>query len=246
MWWGVIILDRFVNIGNRGKPFASSDPPLDTHLPTDDSSWDRGQMLVTAPLALSASQTVRAAPFARTCQASHLLGKIVRHLNDSQLPVDYKFEEALQLNRTTQALASLLPAEAEEDDPVVCPTLCTSMAVCYSGLLTLYDSYSCSERAVSNGPETQLQMQKESIEGLSTFSAAVLHFGRRVRNFLERGGLERLSPLVIDCLYQAAANYAWYVRESSDPACGERLVELKELLTICDRRWRVAGKCEVL
>jgi hypothetical protein len=35
---------------------------------------------------------------------------------------------------------------------------------------------------------------------------------------------------------------AWYVRESSDPACTDRLLELKELLNILDRRWKVAGQ----
>ena len=35
---------------------------------------------------------------------------------------------------------------------------------------------------------------------------------------------------------------AWYVRESSDHACSERLFELKELLILLDRRWKVAGQ----
>lgn len=242
VWWGVIILDRFVSIGHRGKPFASADPSLDIHLPTDDSHWDRGQMLVAAPLALSASPTTRAAPFARTCQASHLLGKVIRHLNDKNLPLDYKFDEALQLNRTIRALAGLLPNEAEEDDPNVRPTLCTSMAICYSALLILFDNYSCTERSVPNGPETQLVLQKECIEGLAEISGTALNLARRIRSFIDRAGLARLSPLTIDCIYQAAANYAWYVRESSDATCGERLAELKELLSLCDRRWRVAGQ----
>lgn len=68
VWWGVVILDRFINLGHRGKPLATNDPGLETHLPTDDESWDRGHMLVAAPLALSASETIRTAPFARTCQ----------------------------------------------------------------------------------------------------------------------------------------------------------------------------------
>jgi hypothetical protein len=116
------------------------------------------------------------------------------------------------------------------------------MAICYSALLTLYDGYSCSERAVPNGPESQLVMQKEAIDGLSEYSAAVMTLARRVRQFIDRDGVGRLSPLLIDSFYQAAANYAWYVRESSDPVCGERLAELKELLTVCDKRWRVAGQ----
>ena len=85
-------------------------------------------------------------------------------------------------------------------------------------------------------------MQKESLEGLSEISATVMHLAHRVRNFIGKDGLQRLSPLVIDCLYQAAANYAWYVRESSDLVCGERLAELKEILTQCNAKWRVAGQ----
>ncbi|KAK5134599.1 hypothetical protein LTR08_006255 [Meristemomyces frigidus] len=242
VWWAIVILDRHINIGHRGKPFAATDPLLETHLPTEDASWDRGHMLVAAPLALSASQTVRAAPFARTCQASHLLGKVLRHLTDKTIPADYRFDEALQLNRTIRALAGILPDEAEDDDPAVRPTLCTSMAICYSGLLTLYDAYSCTTNNVSLGPEAQLVMQKEAIEGLAEISATVMIFARRIRAFIDRAGLPKLSPFTIDCIYQAAANYAWYVRESSDPACGERLAELKELLMLCDQRWRVAGQ----
>ncbi len=248
VWWAVILLDRFVNIGHRGKPFASADPSLDTHLPTDDTAWDKGLMSVAAPLALSASQTICAAPFARTCQAAHLLGKVVRHINDTGLPPQFRFEEALQLNRTYRALAAALPDEAETDDPAAHPpALCTSMAICYSALLTLYDTYSCTERANPNGPEAQLVMQKEAIAGLSDISAAALHLARRIRGYVETegqgaGGLGRLNPLVIDCFYQAAANYAWYLRESSDPQCGERMGELKEVLKLCEGRWRVAGQ----
>jgi len=244
VWWGVVILDRFLNIGHRGKPFATADPSLDTHLPTDDASWDRGQMHVAAPLALSASQTIRAAPFARTCQAAHLLGKVIRHLNDKNLPMDYRFEEALQLERTVRALANLLPeeSESEEDDSALKPTLCTSMAICYSALLILYDLYSCTEQAPPNASEAHLQMQKTSIEGLGDISATVMLLARRVRDFIVKNGLGRVSPLVIDCFYQAAANYAWYMRESSDPTCGERVAELKDLLTECDKRWRVGGE----
>ncbi|KAF2170076.1 hypothetical protein M409DRAFT_64442 [Zasmidium cellare ATCC 36951] len=242
VWWAVIILDRFISIGHRRKPFASTDPSLDAHLPTDDSHWDRGQMLVAAPLALSASSTIRAAPFARTCQAAHLLGKVIRHLNDKNLPADYKFNEALQLHRTLRALCEVLPAEAEEDDPTVKPTLCSPMAICYSGLLTLYDQYACTERAMENAPETQLVMQKEAIDGLGDISSQAMDLARRVRTFVDRAGLQRVSPLVVDSLYQAAANYAWYVRESSSPECAERLAELKEILLLLDRRWKVAGE----
>ncbi|KAF2765205.1 hypothetical protein EJ03DRAFT_300603 [Teratosphaeria nubilosa] len=242
VWWGVVLMDRFVSIGNRAKPFATSDPSLDTHLPTEDAAWDRGQILVAAPLALSASTTIHAAPFARTCQACHLLGKVIRHKNDTNLPVDYKFEEALQLNRTLRALACILPSESEEDDPTQRPTLCTSMAMTYSALLELYEAYPYTEHAVPNGPETQLQMQQEAIAGISDITTQVLYLARRLRDFISRAGIGRLSPFTLDALYQGAANFACYARESSDPTCGERLLEMKEVLLLCEKRWKVAGE----
>ena len=208
VWWGVIIMDRFINIGHRGKPLSTSDPRLEAHLPTDDASWDRGQMLVAAPMSLSASQMIRVAPFARTCQAAHLLGKVLHHLDDKELPHDYRFEDALQLHRTMRALADVLPGEAADDDPNLKPSLCTSMAICYSGLLTLYDAYSCTERAHELGDqsEAQLVMQKESIDGLSEFSGRVVILAQKVRDVIERDGIGCLNPMVIDCIYQAAAN----------------------------------------
>lgn len=262
VWWGVVLLERFINLGHRGKPFATNDPGLETHLPTDDGSWDRGQMLVAAPLSLSASQTIKAAPFARTCQAAHLMGKVIRHIDDKTIPCEYRFQDALQLSRTMRALADVIPNDHDEQDPDMKPPLCTSIAICYSSLLTLYDAYSCTERAEEFTHEDQLVMQKESIEGLNEYSSRVFELGRQVKSIIERHGTAGLSPMIVDSTYQGAANCrhtvlnlistpedllthlldAWYVRESSDPVCGERLAELKEVLIMLDRRWRVAGQ----
>ncbi|KAI6807940.1 hypothetical protein KC332_g13203 [Hortaea werneckii] len=242
VWWGVLILDRISNIGHRGKPFASAEPSPDMHLPTDDAAWDRGQMLAAAPLSLSASQTIRASSFARACQSVHLAGKVCRHIDDKTTPLDYRFEEALQLHRTLKALAALLPTEAEGEDPTAGPTLCSSLAICYSALLTLYDAYGCSERLVPDAPESQLVMQKESIQGIAEVCESVLLLSRKIRQRIELGeSLGRLSPLTIECIYEAGASYAWYLRETSEPHYAEKLAEVKELLRLCERKWRVAG-----
>ena len=108
LWWGILVLDRFVHLGSRGKPFATTDPGLDVHLPTDDGSWDRGEMLVAAPLSLSASPTVGVSPFARVCQSAHLLGKVMRHIDDKSMSLEYRMTEALQLHRTMSAFADVL------------------------------------------------------------------------------------------------------------------------------------------
>lgn len=269
LWWGIVILDRFIHIGHRRKPLASVAPSLDTILPTEDAAWDRGQMLVAAPLSLSASETLRVSPFARTCQAAHLLGKIINHLDDKDLSVEYRFTDALQLHRTGRAFADVLYDQLSEDadeDATLQPSICASMAMIYSGLLTLYDGYSCTSKLPPEGGDQKLLMQKQSIDGLSKISGRASELARRLKNIAKSGGLDRLGPMVIDCVYQAAANCksarttsrrtpelrlvltksanapdAWYVRESSDQTCVERLQELKELLVLLERRWKVAG-----
>lgn len=206
VWWAILILDRFINIGHRGKPLSTSDPSLEMHLPTEDASWDRGQMLVAAPMSLSTSQTIHVAPFARCCQAAHLLGKTMRHLDDRNVPDQYRFDDALQLHRTMMALADVLPDEANADDPEIRPALCSSMAILYSALLTLYDAHSCTDRSTEQTCEAQLVVQKECIDGLSEISSRVVDLARKIRNVAETKGLGYLNPLVIDCIYQAAAN----------------------------------------
>lgn len=212
VWWGVVILDRFINIGHRGKPFAADDPSLETRLPTDDETWDRGQMVVAAPLSLSASQTVHAAPFARTCQAAHLTGKTVRHIDDKSIPSEYRFQDALQLSRTMRSLTDAIGNDYQQDEwqqqngVDLKPAAYTSMAICYSSLLTLFDAYSCSERAVENAGEDQLIMQKESIDGLREYSQRVVYLARRLKDIIDREGTSGLSPMIIDSVYQGAAN----------------------------------------
>jgi hypothetical protein len=205
VWWAILILDRFINIGHRSKPLSTTDPSIDMHLPTEDTAWDRGQMLVAAPMSLSTTQTVRVAPFARCCQAAHLLGKTLRHLDDRDVPDEYRFDDALQLHRTMMALADVLPDEASTDDEVR-PALCSSMAILYSALLTLYDAHSCTDRSTEQHCEAQLVVQKECIDGLSEVSSRVVGLARRIRNVIETKGFGHCNPLVIDSIYQSAAN----------------------------------------
>jgi hypothetical protein len=38
--WGIVILDRYISLQNRGRSFTAIDPDLDHHLPVDDGAWD--------------------------------------------------------------------------------------------------------------------------------------------------------------------------------------------------------------
>ena len=242
VWWAVVVLDRFVNIGNPHHPFASEDPSLETCLPTDDESWDKGEMTANELLLVSSSPSIRAAPFARTCQAAHLLGKVLHHINDTDMELNFRFEQANQLNRTVRALANLLPDEAFEEDTTNRPTLCIALAICYTALLVLYDAYSCTEASIPKKTVAAIEIQESAISGLREISSEVLRFSRRLRSFLDVNSLAKMSPLIADCLYQAAANYVWYVRESGDQDCLAKLQEVKSILVMIEPQWKVAGK----
>lgn len=242
VWWAVVVLDRFVNIGNPHHPFASEDPSLEAYLPVDDETWDKGEMTANELLLVSSSPSAKAAPFARTCQAAHLLGKVLHHINDTDMELNFRFEQANQLNRTVRALANLLPDEAFEDDVLNGPTLCTAMAICYSALLVLYDAYSCSESSIPRKTAGHLEIQESAISGIKEMSAEVLRFCKRLKSFSELNGLAKMSPLIADCLYQAAANYSWYVRESGDQDCLAKLQEIKSILVMIEPQWKVAGE----
>ena len=242
VWWAVVVLDRFVNVGNPHHPFASEDPSLETYLPVDDQTWDKGEMTANELLLVSSSPSAKAAPFARTCQASHLLGKVLHHINDTDMELNFRFEQANQLNRTVRALANLLPDEAFEEDVLNAPTLCTAMAICYSALLKLYDTYSCTGSSIPRMTAAHVEIQESAISGLKEISAEVLRFCKRLRSFSELNGLAKMSPLIADCLYQAAANYSWYVKESGDQESLARLQEIKSILVMIEPQWKVAGE----
>lgn len=196
-------------------------------------------------------------------RSAHLMGKALRHIDDKTIPWDYRFQEALQISRTLKALADVIPSDHDESDPDMAPPSCTSIAICYSALLTLYDTYSCTESVNDDMSEDHLLMQQDSIAGLKEYSERVLRLARRVKAIIERQGTAALSPMIIESLYQCAANRkchsrhfvaltgwgklilwteAWYVKETSQPCHSEKLAEIKEILSMLNRRWRVAGQ----
>lgn len=90
---------RYVNLGAPGRPLATDDPMRTDVLPVDDTMWDQGEMTTSEPLYVSSPTSVKASPFARTCQASHLLGRLIRHLNDCNADPVFRFTEAGQLRK---------------------------------------------------------------------------------------------------------------------------------------------------
>lgn len=105
----VLIWNRFINICGGNGLFTSDDPKFSDLLPNGDRLWSQG---VGYPhdyshRDLSAPANVTVGQFARECQASHLTGRILKHVFDP-LTSDAAFnaQAASQLERT---LMSLIP-----------------------------------------------------------------------------------------------------------------------------------------
>ncbi|KAH8646924.1 hypothetical protein BGZ61DRAFT_469955 [Ilyonectria robusta] len=247
VWWAVIVLDRYVNVGGKHRPFSCDDVRPDELLPVDDKHWDQGELALVQPLAVSTSTTVKICPFGRTCQASHLLSRVLRHISDRDSDIEFRCNEALQLRRTLQALAATIANESEEllghvNDATADLPLFTATALCHSALLGLYETYCCTENSEANqmGCENLLEMQNLAISGLKEISNAVFLFSKRLQAVTELGGMLRMTPLVCACLYQAAGNYLWYTLETGGQDYLSMANTIKSVLSILGTRWNSA------
>lgn len=236
-WWAVMLLDRYVNLGSQGHPLATDDPARQDMLPAEDTMWDAGEMTSSEPLYVSSPTNVRAGAFARTCQATHLLGRLIRLLNDNLLEAPARFTEAIQLHRTIQALANLLPADVQGSPE----RFGTSIALCYSSLIHLSDPFACTESNRGEHTVEETEMQSIAIAGLQTVANDALQLSHLLRQSMTQNP-SSISPLVGDCLYMAAATYAWMVYESGSRQFAESYHSLRKTLEIMSGRWAVAAQ----
>jgi len=173
--------------------------------------------------------------FASTCQASHVLGLIVRHRDDPcQATTDphFRLSEAHQLHQTLVALDKHLAQKPPDSSTVV------ATALCYSARLILYDMYVCNEQFSALGRMSEeTDMQRASIHGCKEVTKQV----SLLAELLSDEGISQ-SPFLCHCLYQASAVFAWFIREENkiEEVAGLKVIvgRLKEM----GRTWRVAGK----
>lgn len=150
---------------------------------------------MSEPIFVSSPTSLQAGSFARTCQAAHLAGRVIRHRNDTTIEGSFRFEEAIQLYRTIKAFSMLL---AEEHD-VAPERMSTPMALCYSTVLALCDPYSCTESNRGEHSAEETEMQSIAISVLKTVAGQVLRFSYHLRrNMAESVAI--CSPFAIDCL----------------------------------------------
>jgi hypothetical protein len=150
----------------------------------------------------------------------------------------------MQLHRTAQALSHTLSNELEqwiekEHDPTAHLQLFSAIGICYSALLILYDSYCCVSMI---GFTDDAELQHLCLSAITEVSQEVVQFAKSIRSAIELGGSLKMSPLVLDCLYQAMHNLMWQSHETGNTEFSQMENEIRDVLYLIGTRWKAPRK----
>lgn len=220
---------------------ASGDFDSNGTLPADDHVWNRGEVEATQPIFITSSAPVKAGGYARSCQAAHLLGRVLEHRDDEAMQGAFRFTSAMQIHSTLDALVSSINPEADTTPD----QLGTAFGLLASARFTLYDPYSCTASNHGQATMEEMQMQTISLDGLKRTASDVLQYLQYLRNQV-KFDLTRASPLLLDCIYQASATFLWLEQENGDPQMTMALTLMTDILRDWSTRWELAGMSEYL
>ncbi|KAL3469142.1 hypothetical protein BJX99DRAFT_87694 [Aspergillus californicus] len=246
VWWGIVILDRFVNISSPGRALATQNPSLNDYLPADDEDWENGIITPDNLHTLSTPTQTHMSKFALLCQAARILGQVLQHhatniVNENT--EDESENTRIQLDRTLQSMLSASLALANPDYDQI--------TFVYSALVALYTPSLATVHA-GTGTSSPQSAHAKSLIGQVT---------RRVStNLVERGCLlgrdvEEMAPWGLYFAYRVCEFHLRFLRARKGGSAGEddgdadgtggeieEVVRcLKDAFRMIQERWRVAG-----
>jgi hypothetical protein len=241
-----------MNLGPTGLPHAVPDPAHGELLPSFDEEWRKGGMRANNPLFTNNfTPNHQLGPFARTCQASHVLSRVLQHRTYSKDASnrDFVLSQAMQLLSTLSALDQHLawPMDNPESHCAGHPSATTvDVAICTCARLALYHLYACNlPDAAEGGFTEESALQQASIDGIEhIISLRGATLARCVIAECSKD-LNQASPLVVQALYDAATECQWFIREGGEvmDTASTTFELLLQALALIARRWNVASKC---
>ncbi|KAG9233058.1 putative fungal-specific transcription factor [Amylocarpus encephaloides] len=133
VWWAILLLDRFINLGNPKIHLITENPTFDTYLPVDDGAWDDCTTTPEDAVHISAGFTLKMGIFSRAAQATYLLSQALKSVSSRSNDQDSATQigETEQLRRTLLSLVHLADTEAT----VRRLEFCTPSAICFRAIL---------------------------------------------------------------------------------------------------------------
>lgn len=193
---------------------------------------------------MSSSADIPAPPFARTCQASHLLSRVVQHINLKPGNMREYYEEGIQLHHVLQAFHGALTHETSAMDSIGAASLSSARGICYTALIALYDHHTCAELDNPDGIgiAEQLQMQEISLTTMHDVGVSLWEFSHGLREAVSVVGPRAATPFATECLYSAARQYTWYIWETGKTELNTAVADLVTALRLLGRHWDVSSK----
>lgn len=220
-------------------PFAAPEPCFEELLPINDVDWDQGTIVGSEHLyAKFFSSSTATGSFAMICRASHMLSKVCRHREAKKTLEDAAqlLSEAKQLHCALVALHSSLELNELSLDQVQttqAPRL-IALAICTSARFILYNMYGCNE---PSGPAIReplaLELQNISLAGIRLLATST-------SPVIARSNLD--CPFLASCLYHAATECAWFIREDHEPEMYKALQDIVQGLRDLESCWGVASR----
>ncbi|KAL4779903.1 hypothetical protein BJX76DRAFT_361343 [Aspergillus varians] len=243
VWWTVIILDRYVALGGDYRPLCTEDPGRDTLLPADDEAWNSGEMVPPERVSLSSKANTNAiSPFARLAQASNLLGRVIRHCNDTALEVNFVLEDFETLCQAVYSLMELLQTQ----DLLTRLEATLARTICFSALFKLSNHHSCElfDEESQCDPQIAARVREclqKSLNIIHDICGQVTALIEEIRGLLTEETLKIISPLMLNCVYSCAQNILWMLLEKNNPQLTSAKLVCEDILRFLDARWKSAG-----
>ncbi|KAF5243199.1 hypothetical protein FANTH_8297 [Fusarium anthophilum] len=250
-WWAIVMLDRVVVAGSPRLLMAAPDPTTNDLLPCNDDDWTNGRIGFNEALFTRNFHSPSSlGQFARVCQAVHMFGKVLRHIKAREKdiePVELT-AEALQLHIVLTALdQGIVSHDCDCDITAAHGSLHSASSLCSLARLLLYNEYACNEPSFSTARErlaAEVEMQQIALASIQHIvSKTIPQMARQMVSASQQQSKgPRHSPILASCLYHAATECAWFVKENNDAEMVAALEAITQALQVLKSEWAVCGK----
>ncbi|EXK40867.1 hypothetical protein FOMG_07599 [Fusarium oxysporum f. sp. melonis 26406] len=248
-WWAIVMLDRVVVAGSPQLLMAAPDPNTNDLLPCNDDDWTNGRIGFNEALfTRNFHSPSSVGQFARVCQAVHMFGKVLRHIKSREKDTDpvELTAEALQLHIVLTALDQGIMSS--DCDIMTTPgSLHSALSLCSLARLLLYNEYACNEPSFSTARErlaAEVEMQQISLASIQDIvSKTIPQMARQIVSASQQQSKgPRHSPILAGCLYHAATECAWFVKENNDAEMVAGLEAITHALKVLKSEWSVCNE----
>lgn len=169
------------------------------------------------------------------------MGKVLSHHAHEHIDREAKLSEAIELYTQISILTRTLSDTARESEDYL--SFASPMALSYSAILSLCRGLTSVSNEIKTAEAAELanDIMSKALNCLRTVSYSTMEFAQHIELATTTAeGMDRISPLIMDSLYSAAASSAWLVRESGDNEHQLTLDTIRHCLRRLGSRWRNA------